>query len=119
MMGLDARFGFSKVLGLGHVLWIPLVIYVAFHIPRADAGFKMMAGARVKRRISNPDLRLQAIEQFRGAVLIGPSLDVCPIQAVSLNRHDNSDIRVAGTRGFRSVARVFGTGYHSDSRNHQ
>jgi hypothetical protein len=27
MMGLYARFGFSKILGLGHVLWIPLLIY--------------------------------------------------------------------------------------------
>lgn len=40
MMGLYARFGFSKILGLGHVLWIPLLIYVVFQIPRADAGFK-------------------------------------------------------------------------------
>ena len=40
MMGLCACFGFSKILGMGHVLWIPLLIYVAFQIPHADVGFK-------------------------------------------------------------------------------
>jgi hypothetical protein len=40
MMGMYARFGFSKILGMGHVLWIPLLIYVAFQIPRAESGFK-------------------------------------------------------------------------------
>lgn len=41
MMGLYARFGFSKILGLGHVLWIPLLIYVVFQIPHADVGFRI------------------------------------------------------------------------------
>jgi len=40
MMGLYARFGFTKILGLGHVLWIPLLIYVVFQIPHADVGFR-------------------------------------------------------------------------------
>ena len=40
MMGLYARIGFSKLLGLGHILWVPLLVYVVFQIPRADAGFK-------------------------------------------------------------------------------
>lgn len=40
MMGLYARFGFSKILGLGHVLWVPLLVYVVSQIPEADAGFR-------------------------------------------------------------------------------
>jgi hypothetical protein len=28
MMGLYSRFGFEKILGLGHILWIPLLVYV-------------------------------------------------------------------------------------------
>lgn len=40
MMGLYARFGFSKILGLGHVLWIPLLVCVIIQIPRADVGFR-------------------------------------------------------------------------------
>ena len=28
MMGLYAMFGYERILGLGHVLWIPLVVYL-------------------------------------------------------------------------------------------
>ncbi len=28
MMALTARFGFSRILGLGHVFWIPLSVYL-------------------------------------------------------------------------------------------
>ncbi|MEK7761624.1 MAG: hypothetical protein AAB433_08600 [Nitrospirota bacterium] len=35
MMGLYARFGFTKILGLGHVPWIPLLAYVVTQIPAA------------------------------------------------------------------------------------
>ncbi len=40
MMGLYARFGFTKILGLGHVPWIPLLAYVVTQIPAAEASFK-------------------------------------------------------------------------------
>ncbi len=33
MMALTARCGFSRILGLGHVFWIPLSIYLIFHWP--------------------------------------------------------------------------------------
>ena len=32
MMLLTARFGFSRILGLGHALWIPLVIWLALRL---------------------------------------------------------------------------------------
>ncbi|MCK5395853.1 MAG: hypothetical protein KAJ32_07665 [Gammaproteobacteria bacterium] len=33
MMGLYSKFGFDKILGMGHVLWIPLLAYVLTELP--------------------------------------------------------------------------------------
>lgn len=41
MMGLYSRFGFAKVLGLGHVLWIPLLLHVLTRLPHASGTFKI------------------------------------------------------------------------------
>lgn len=41
MMGLYSRFGFTKILGFGHVLWIPLLLHVAMWLPHADGAFKI------------------------------------------------------------------------------
>ena len=40
MMGMYSRFGFEKILGLGHILWIPLLAWVLMEIPTAQAAFK-------------------------------------------------------------------------------
>ena len=40
MMGLYSRFGFKKILGMGHVLWIPLLLYVLVEIPNANGMFQ-------------------------------------------------------------------------------
>ena len=40
MMGLYSRFGFEKILGMGHILWLPLLIYVLIEIPAASGIFK-------------------------------------------------------------------------------
>lgn len=40
MMGLYSRFGFEKILGMGHILWIPLLVYVLMEIPTARGAFK-------------------------------------------------------------------------------
>jgi hypothetical protein len=40
MMALYSWFGFVKILGLGHVLWIPLLILVLARIPEARDGFR-------------------------------------------------------------------------------
>ena len=40
MMGLYSRYGFTKILGLGHFPWIPLLVYVVTQIPAAEASFK-------------------------------------------------------------------------------
>jgi len=40
MMGLYARFGFEKILGLGHFLWIPLLPVVLLAVPGAEGGFR-------------------------------------------------------------------------------
>ena len=40
MMGLYSRFGFEKILGLGHVLWIPLLAYLLIELPAVPHNFK-------------------------------------------------------------------------------
>jgi hypothetical protein len=40
MMGLYSRFGFEKILGLGHVLWIPLLAYLLIELPSLSQDFK-------------------------------------------------------------------------------
>lgn len=40
MMGLYAKFGFEKILGMGHVLWVPLLVYAVTAIPAASGAFK-------------------------------------------------------------------------------
>ena len=40
MMGLYSRFGFEKILGLGHILWIPLLVTILMDIPTARDTFK-------------------------------------------------------------------------------
>ena len=40
MMGLYSRFGFEKILGLGHFLWVPLLAYIVAQIPAVEGGFQ-------------------------------------------------------------------------------
>jgi hypothetical protein len=40
IMGLYSKYGFEKILGMGHILWIPLLVYVLIEIPTARDIFK-------------------------------------------------------------------------------
>ncbi|EWH02073.1 hypothetical protein [Halomonas sp. BC04] len=40
MMGLYSRFGFQKNLGLGHILWVPLLAYIVVQVPAVEGGFQ-------------------------------------------------------------------------------
>lgn len=40
MMGLYSRFGFEETLGLGHIPWIPMLVYVLTQISTAEPAFK-------------------------------------------------------------------------------
>jgi hypothetical protein len=40
MMGLYSRFGFEKILGLGHISWIPVLVFLLTQIPAAETSFK-------------------------------------------------------------------------------
>lgn len=40
MMALYSRFGFAKILGLGHILWIPLLIYMLGQVSNAHGAFR-------------------------------------------------------------------------------
>lgn len=39
MMGLYSKFGFTKILGLGHILWIPLIAYLMIKIQETESLF--------------------------------------------------------------------------------
>lgn len=39
MMGLYTWFGFERILGLGHVLWVPLLAAIVMHLSEADGAF--------------------------------------------------------------------------------
>ena len=52
---LTARFGFTRILGLGHILWIPLVGWLAFRlgqIPADDAFGLWIRGVIVVNSLS-------------------------------------------------------------------
>ncbi len=36
MMGFYSKFGFTRILGLGHILWLPLVFYIGFELQAAN-----------------------------------------------------------------------------------
>ena len=40
MMSLYSVFGFQKILGAGHILWIPLLIYILVHIGSTTGSFQ-------------------------------------------------------------------------------
>lgn len=40
MMGLYSKFGFEKILGMGHILWIPLLVYMLMEISTTKGYFK-------------------------------------------------------------------------------
>ena len=41
MMGLYSGFGFAKILGFGHILWIPLLLHVVIRLPHTGGAFKI------------------------------------------------------------------------------
>ncbi len=52
---LTARFGFTRILGLGHILWIPLVGWLAFRlgqIPADDAFGMWVRGVMLLNAVS-------------------------------------------------------------------
>lgn len=40
ILALYSRFGFEKIMGMGHVPWIPLLFYVLMKIPTAQDPFR-------------------------------------------------------------------------------
>ncbi|MBC8288315.1 MAG: hypothetical protein H8E42_12640 [Nitrospinae bacterium] len=49
MMFLFSRYGFVRLLGLGHIFWVPLVIWLGFHVPEMtlDTPFEIWLAAVV------------------------------------------------------------------------
>ncbi|MCH7685213.1 MAG: hypothetical protein IH899_00780 [Planctomycetes bacterium] len=64
---LTARFGFTRILGLGHILWIPLVGWLAFRlgqIPADDAFGMWIRGVILLNTVS---LVIDGVDVFRYA----------------------------------------------------
>ncbi len=67
MSFLTARFGFTRILGLGHILWIPLLGWLAFRlgqIPADDAFGLWVRGVIVVNALS---LVIDCVDVFRYA----------------------------------------------------
>ncbi len=67
MSVLTDRFGFTRILGLGHILWIPLVGWLAFRlgqIPADDAFGMWIRGVIVVNALS---LVIDGVDVFRYA----------------------------------------------------
>ena len=45
MMALYSYFGYEKILGMGHVLWLFLLPCLVFHLTRVDGGFFLYLAA--------------------------------------------------------------------------
>ncbi len=64
---LTARFGFTRILGLGHILWIPLIGWLAFRlgqIPADDAFGMWVRGVMLLNAVS---LVIDGVDVFRYA----------------------------------------------------
>ncbi len=64
---LTARFGFTRILGLGHMLWIPLVGWLAFRLgqnPADDAFGMWIRGVMLLNTVS---LAIDGVDVFRYA----------------------------------------------------
>ncbi len=67
MSFLTARFGFTRILGLGHILWIPLLGWLAFRlgqIPADDAFGMWIRGVMLVNAVS---LVIDGVDVFRYA----------------------------------------------------
>ena len=38
MAALTAKFGFSRILGVGHFVWFPLIAWIVMRLPHPDPG---------------------------------------------------------------------------------
>ncbi len=64
---LTARFGFTRILGLGHILWIPLVGWLAFRLGQFSADDAFGMWIRVVIVVNALSLVLDGVDVFRYA----------------------------------------------------
>ncbi len=78
MMALYSRFGFTRILGLGHILWIPLLAWLLTHIAAADGAFRIY---------------LFALSATIAVSLILDIIDVWKFRPGMALRHEAQDVR--------------------------
>jgi hypothetical protein len=64
---LTARFGFTRILGLGHILWIPLIGWLAFWLGQIPADDAFGLWIRVVIAVNALSLVLDGVDVFRYA----------------------------------------------------
>lgn len=62
MTFLTARAGFSRLLGLGHVLWIPLLVYIWSALPDYPSDTGMGLWLRVLMVLNTVSLGIDAVD---------------------------------------------------------
>ncbi len=67
MSFLTARFGFTRILGLGHILWIPLLGWLAFHLGHIPADDTFGLWIRGVMLLNTVSLVMDAVDVVRFA----------------------------------------------------
>lgn len=68
MTALTARFGFSRIVGLGHITWLPLVLFLANQLPGIPAGDAFGIWLRAVIVFDATSLALDAVDAMRFAL---------------------------------------------------
>ena len=64
---LTARFGFSRILGLGHILWVPLLGWLAFRLGQISADDAFGLWVRGVMLLNTVSLVMDAVDVVRFA----------------------------------------------------
>ncbi len=65
MFVLTARYGFTRILGLGHILWIPLAIWLAFRIGEISSGETFGLWIRGVIVLNSTSLVIDVVDVYR------------------------------------------------------
>ena len=65
MMAMTGKFGFTRILGLGHVLWIPLVFYLWTRLGEHPAGEPFGLWVRLVMVLNSVSLIIDIVDVVR------------------------------------------------------
>ena len=65
MTALTARFGFSRILGLGHIVWVPLLVFLWSRLPDVPASDAFGLWLRTVMALNATSLVIDAVDVAR------------------------------------------------------